>query len=213
MPPAACSAPGMPLIDKYRDMGTVVMGKIESGTVHRGDALMIMPNKVEMAKPGENLRIRLTGVEEEDISSGFVLSSISRPIPAVVEFDAQLQVLELLDHKAIFTAGYKAVLHIHSIVEECEIIDLLQQIDPKTKKPMKKKPLFVKSNAVVHVRLQVNEPICVEKFSDIAQLGRFTLRDEGKTVAIGKVGTNIDSGSGSGTWHQLCNYEVTEYRN
>jgi GTPase len=36
----------MPLIDKFKDMGTVVMGKIESGSVHRGDTLMIMPNKV-----------------------------------------------------------------------------------------------------------------------------------------------------------------------
>jgi len=51
--------------------------------------------------------------------------------------------------QAIFTAGYKAVLHIHAVVEECEIVELLQQIDPKTKKPMKKKVLFVKTSAVV----------------------------------------------------------------
>ena len=38
----------MPLIDKYRDMGTVVMGKIESGSVRRGDTLMVMPNKVSV---------------------------------------------------------------------------------------------------------------------------------------------------------------------
>ncbi|KAH9547023.1 hypothetical protein CY35_11G011800 [Sphagnum magellanicum] len=191
----------MPLIDKYRDMGTVVMGKIESGSVRRGDTLMIMPNKatvkvvtvyrdndeVNYARPGENLRIRLSGVEEEDISPGFVLSSVRSPIPAVLEFDAQLQILELLDHKAIFTAGYKAVLHIHAVVEECEIMGLLHQIDPRTKKPIRKKILFVKSGAVVVVRLQVNELICVEKFEDFPQLGRFTLRDEGKTVAIGKV--------------------------
>ncbi|CAM6017017.1 unnamed protein product [Sphagnum balticum] len=191
----------MPLIDKYRDMGTVVMGKIESGSVRRGDTLMIMPNKatvkvvtvyrdndeVNYARPGENLRIRLSGVEEEDISPGFVLSSVRSPIPAVLEFDAQLQILELLDHKAIFTAGYKAVLHIHAVVEECEIMGLLHQIDPKTKKPIRKKILFVKSGAVVVVRIQVNELICVEKFEDFPQLGRFTLRDEGKTVAIGKV--------------------------
>ena len=30
-------------------------------------------------------------------------------------------------------------------------------------------------------------PICVERFVDYPQLGRFTLRDEGRTVAIGKV--------------------------
>jgi peptide chain release factor subunit 3 len=77
----------MPLQDKYKDMGTVVMGKIESGTVRRGDNLLVMPNKipvkvvaifrdadeVQAAKPGENLRIRLSGVEEEDITPGYVV--------------------------------------------------------------------------------------------------------------------------------------------
>lgn len=191
----------MPLIDRFKDMGTVVMGKIESGTVRQGDSLTIMPNKVHVkvvavyresdeikyARPGENVRVKLSGVEEDDISTGFVLSSISNPIQAVLEFEAQLQILELLEHKAIFTAGYKAVLHIHSVVEECEIMELLEQMDPRTKKPMKKKCLFVKTGAVVLCRIQVNDTICVEKFSDYPQLGRFTLRDEGKTVAIGKV--------------------------
>lgn len=57
--------------------------------------------------------------------------------------------------QAIFTAGYKAVLHIHSVVEECEIIELLQEIDQKTRKPLKRKVLFVKSSAVVVVKIQV----------------------------------------------------------
>ncbi|CAJ1936675.1 unnamed protein product [Sphenostylis stenocarpa] len=190
----------MPIIDKFKDMGTVVMGKVESGTVREGDSLLVMPNKdqvkvvaifidedrVKRAGPGENLRIRLSGVEEEDILSGFVLSSVATPIPAVTEFVAQLVILELLDN-AIFTAGYKAVLHIHSVVEECEIVELIQQIDTKTKKPLKKKVLFVKNGAVVVCRVQVNNSICIEKFSDFPQLGRFTLRTEGKTVAVGKV--------------------------
>ncbi|MED6124319.1 hypothetical protein PIB30_057869, partial [Stylosanthes scabra] len=176
----------MPIIDKFKDMGTVVMGKVESGTVREGDSLLVMPNKVRRAGPGENLRIRLSGVEEEDVSSGFVLSSVANSIPAVTEFVAQLAILELLDN-AIFTAGYKAVLHIHSVVEECEIIELLHQIDPKTRKPMKKKVLFVKNGANVVCRIQVSSMICIEKFSDFPQLGRFTLRSEGKTVAVGKV--------------------------
>ncbi|XP_042499931.1 eukaryotic peptide chain release factor GTP-binding subunit ERF3A-like [Macadamia integrifolia] len=190
----------MPIIDKFKDMGTVVMGKIESGSICEGDSLLVMPNKahvkvlavscdenrVRRAGPGENVRVKLSGVEEEDVLSGFVLSCAAKPIAAVSEFDAQLQILELLDN-AIFTAGYKAVLHIHSVVEECEIVELLQQIDPKTKKPMKKKVLFVKNGAVVVCRVQVNNFICIEKFSDFPQLGRFTLRTEGKTVAVGKV--------------------------
>lgn len=46
-----CCVCRMPLIDKFRDMGTVVMGKIESGSVRRGDTLMVMPNKVSV-RPG-----------------------------------------------------------------------------------------------------------------------------------------------------------------
>jgi translation elongation factor EF-1alpha len=34
------------MIDKYKDMGTIVMGKIESGTIKKGDSLLVMPNKV-----------------------------------------------------------------------------------------------------------------------------------------------------------------------
>ncbi|WRX17288.1 Translational (tr)-type GTP-binding domain - like 7 [Theobroma cacao] len=158
----------MPIIDKFKDMGTVVMEKVESGSVLEGDSLLVMPNKAQVnvlsvyfdenkvrcAGPGENLRVRLSGIEEDDILSGFVLSSVVKPIAAVAEFTAQLQILELLEN-AIFTAGYKAVLHIHSVVEECEIVELLQEIDPKTKKPMKKKVLFVKNGAVVVCRIQV----------------------------------------------------------
>ncbi|KAF7123194.1 hypothetical protein RHSIM_Rhsim12G0140200 [Rhododendron simsii] len=190
----------LPIIDKFKDLGTVVMGKVESGSVREGDNLLVMPNraqvkvlaiycdedKVRHAGPGENLRVRLSGIEEEDILSGFVLCSVANPIPAVSEFVAQLQILESLDN-AIFTAGYKAVLHIHAIVEECEIVELMQQIDPKTKKPMKKKVLFVKNGAVVICRMQVNNTICIERFTAFPQLGRFTLRTEGKTVAVGKV--------------------------
>lgn len=39
----------MSIIDKFRDMGTVVMGKIESGTIREGDSLVIMPNKVSIS--------------------------------------------------------------------------------------------------------------------------------------------------------------------
>ena len=37
------------------------------------------------------------------------------------------------------------------------------------------------------VRIQMVNTVCIERFKDYPQLGRFTLRDEGRTVAIGKV--------------------------
>ena len=35
----------MSVIDKYKDMGTIVMGKSEAGIVRKGDRLYVMPNK------------------------------------------------------------------------------------------------------------------------------------------------------------------------
>ncbi|KAK2366591.1 eukaryotic peptide chain release factor GTP-binding subunit ERF3A [Trifolium repens] len=56
----------------------------------------------------------------------------------VVDASTSSMVLEL-PYKAIFTVGYSSTLHIHSVEEECEIVELLQQTGPKTKEPMEKK--------------------------------------------------------------------------
>ena len=189
----------MPIMDKYKDMGTVVMGKCESGVVAKGDKLTMMPNKVpvkvtavwrdeievQAARPGENLRLRLSGIEEDEVSAGFVLSDPYKRVPVVHQFEAQIVVLDLLEHKPILTGGYTAILHLHSVVEECEVIKLVAAIDPKTKE--KKKTKFVKSDSICIARIAVEKSICVESFDTNPQLGRFTLRDEGRTIAIGKV--------------------------
>lgn len=36
----------MPIVDKYKDMGTVLMGKVESGECKKGQTMLIMPNRV-----------------------------------------------------------------------------------------------------------------------------------------------------------------------
>lgn len=37
------------------------------------------------------------------------------------------------------------------------------------------------------VTIECRVPVCLEKFEFIEHMGRFTLRDEGKTIALGKV--------------------------
>lgn len=36
----------LPVSEKYNELGTMVMGKIESGRVKKGDTLLVMPNRV-----------------------------------------------------------------------------------------------------------------------------------------------------------------------
>jgi len=87
----------------------------------------------------------------------------------------------------LFSAGYECVLHAGSAVEEVKVVKLLDLLDAKTGLSIQKLPTFVKEKAVVIVHFSLSKPICCEKFDDYAQLGRFTLRDEGKTIAFGKI--------------------------
>lgn len=190
----------VPLLEGFRDNGTMAVGKVESGTVYPSTSYMLMPNKAKVkvlsvsfedlevayAKPGENVRLKLFGIEEDQISKGFVLCPIEKPCTVVVEFVGRVAVVELLEHRPILTAGYSCVLHAHTACEETEFSELLEVVDKKTKKK-KVKPQFVTSDSMVVCRMQMTQPICLEAFDKVPQLGRFTLRDEGKTIAIGKV--------------------------
>jgi len=192
----------IPVIDKHKDRGfTMVLGKVEAGTITRGDQLFVMPGRIPVevqqlfldetdsvrrALPGENLRVLLKGIEEENVHRGYVLCDRVSPVPCVTKFECQLAIVELLAHKPIFSAGYKAVIHTHTAVEECTLIVILSQLD-KTGKVIKKKPGWVKAQQVCKAILEISASIPCELFSDTPQLGRFTLRDEGKTIAIGKI--------------------------
>jgi len=192
----------VPIFDRYKDRGcTVVMGKLESGSLHIGQKLMLMPNKDQVevvylandqkelrsALPGENLKIGVKGVEEENVREGHLLCSDDRPVPCVDTFDAQLVILELRDSVPVFTAGFEAVIHIHTAVQECSVVALIATVDIKTGEIAQKRPRFVTVGAVVRVRIKLAQSIPIERFVDFPQLGRFSLRDCGKTVAFGKV--------------------------
>jgi len=95
-------------------------------------------------------------------------------------------IVELLDHRPLITAGYSCVLHIHTASEEVTFSHLLESVDKKLKRK-KLNPQFVKNGEMVVCILQLAQPVCMESFLIRPQLGRFTLRDEGKTIAIGKI--------------------------
>jgi len=192
----------LPILSKYKDMGTMVEGKVEQGTVTVGDKLFVMPNRtpVEVLNVwldqeeasyligGENARVKLKDISDEDIQPGFVLSPRGdAAVKAVRRFEVQLAIVELLEHKSIFSAGYTAILHVHAVAEECQVIKLTSQINKKTGARSKRAPMFVKAGAVITCVVEVEQAVCIEPFDVCPQLGRFTLRDEGRTIGIGKI--------------------------
>ncbi|MEE6497575.1 hypothetical protein FKM82_002774 [Ascaphus truei] len=181
----------LPIVDKYKDMGTVVLGKLEAGSICKGQQLVMMPNKhtvevlsllsdeveTEHVVPGENLKLRLKGIEEEEILPGFILCDPNNVCHSGRTFDAQIVIIE---HKSIICPGYNAVLHIHTCIEEVEITALICLVDKKSGEKSKTRPRFVKQDQVCIARLKTAGTICLETFKDFPQMGRFTLRDEGR---------------------------------
>lgn len=90
----------------------------------------------------------------------------------------------------MISSGYSAVLHIHAATVEVQFNKLIVLIDPKTGERTQEHPRFIKQGQVAIARFELTKPgqvICIEPFKRFPQLGRFTLRDEDKTIAFGKV--------------------------
>ncbi|KAG7378236.1 hypothetical protein PHYPSEUDO_010390 [Phytophthora pseudosyringae] len=192
----------VPMLDRYSERGTIALGKVESGVLKTGQKVLLMPTTataivnqvyineqpVRTAKPGENVTMRLScGLD--DVLKGFVLCGTKEEAPprAIHAFAAQIALVDTLEHRPLLTAGYKCILHIHTVAQECVVAKLLRPIDPKTGKPVKKHVTFIKQGQAVVCRIEVEQSIMIETFANMPQLGRLTLRDEGKTIAIGKV--------------------------
>ncbi|KAL8654661.1 MAG: hypothetical protein Q9226_003345 [Calogaya cf. arnoldii] len=192
----------MPVNAKFKDMGTMIEGKIEAGVLRKTNNYLLMPNRdnvsisalygetedeIPNAQCGDQVRLRIRGVEEEDIQPGFVLCSPKRPVHCVAAFEAQIHLLEL---KSILSAGFNCVLHVHSAIEEVTFGALLHKLEKGTGRKSKKPPPFGKQGMAVIARLEVISAagkVCVETYETLPQLGRFTLRDQGQTIAIGKI--------------------------
>ncbi len=192
----------LPVQNRYRYKGSIYcIGKVEQGKLCTGMKLSIMPtdkqlevlsilvddHDVKVAMPGENIELQVKGVSYEDIQSGYVLGPMDDKCSRTTAFFAQLVVFPLLPHKPLISAGYTCILHIHNLSVKCSIDALVAELNKKTGRRLKKRPPFVRAGSVITAKLSVDQSIAIEMFAISPKLGRFTLRDEGKTIAIGKV--------------------------
>jgi len=190
----------LPIQDVYTitGVGTVPVGRIETGILKVNDKVIIMPanvtgevKSIEMhhvqmpqAEPGDNIGFNLKGVEKNAIRRGDVLGLPSNPPTVAEEFTAQIVVL---NHPTAITVGYQPVLHCHTAQVACSVTEITKKIDPKTGQTVAEKPDFIKTGDVAIVKFKPTKPMAIEKASDFPQLGRFAIRDMGQTVAAGLV--------------------------
>jgi elongation factor 1-alpha len=190
----------IPVQDAYTisGIGTVPVGRVETGIMRPGDKIIFMPAKavgevksIEMhhqeikeAVPGDNIGWNVRGVEKKDIRRGDVCGSVAKPPTVAEEFTAQIVVLQ---HPSAITIGYTPVLHCHTAQVAGTITAILKKLDPKTGQVAAENPDFIKAGDAAIVVIKPAKPLCIEKVKDIPQLGRFAIRDMGMTIAAGMV--------------------------
>jgi peptide chain release factor subunit 3 len=187
------------ILDRYKENQVYIMGKIESGTIKYGDVYTLMPSGAKItvdwlfnseekgvpyALPGENIRIRCKGIDSEnEVNRGNILCSNDNLCLTFNVFEAEIQLLELPDN-LIVAEGFSCMLHYHTFIEECTITPK-SEINRKTKAETKVK--FVRSQARLKAFVKTKNVLCGEKYETFNNLGRFSMRYEGSTIAIGKI--------------------------
>jgi len=188
----------IPVLDRYTDRGTIAMGKIESGTIRPGMKVTVMPTRqvfkvdalwneetpLKCARPGENILVKLNGANMEDVQKGFVICS-APPCRSVDKLICQIMVMDLPEQAKILTAGFTAVFHAHCAEEEATITTIFETTDRRGK--VLKGARFANVGMTVICMIELARTVPCETFEDYPFLGRFTLRTEGKTCAIGVI--------------------------
>ncbi len=190
----------LPLQDVYSitGVGTVPVGRVETGTFKVGDTVSIMPGNhlaevksiethhtpIQEAKAGDNIGFNLRGIDKGTIRRGDVIGSKDNPATVVKEMTAQIIVVH---HPTAIAPGYTPVIHAHTAQAAATITELISKLDPRTGAPLEEKPKSLKTGDAAIVKIQPLRPLCIETFKEFPELGRFALRDMGTTIAAGVV--------------------------
>ena len=190
----------VPIQDVYTitGVGTVPVGRVETGHMKVGDPVIIMPEglpaeiksiethhtPMQEAFAGDNIGFNLRGVSKTDFHRGSVLGPPSNPPTIAKEFLAQIIVVF---HPTAIAAGYTPVLHAHTAQVAATITEIVAKIDPRTGQPTEEKPKTIKTGDSAIVKITPLRPLVLETFKEFPELGRFALRDMGSTVAAGIV--------------------------
>ncbi|MEM0379221.1 MAG: translation elongation factor EF-1 subunit alpha [Nanopusillaceae archaeon] len=188
-----------------KGVGIVPVGRVEAGRLRAGDKIVVLPSKkpngvigevksiqmhhqdLEEAIAGDNIGFNVKGIEKQDIGRGDLVGKLNEQLPKLVEeLTARIFILW---HPSAVAVGYSPVLHIHTASVPVKIVEIVAKIDPRTGQEIEKNPQFLKTGDAAIVRIVPLKPLAAERYQDFpnTSLGRFAIRDMGKTVAVGQI--------------------------
>ena len=193
----------LPIQDSYSIKGTgvVPVGRVETGILKKGDKILIMPTgfegeirsiemhheEIPQAIPGDNIGFSIRGITIEDASRGDCLGHPKDPPTVITPNGKWTGQIIVIWHPTALAQGYTPVVHAHTAQVAAKFSSLLKKLDQKTGAVIEDSPKFLKKNEAAIVELKPIKKMCLEKYEDFPEMGRFAVRDMGRTVAVGIV--------------------------
>ncbi|RLO00734.1 hypothetical protein DYB28_009035 [Aphanomyces astaci] len=189
-------------------LGLTVSGRVYTGALSTGDTVLLMPGGVRatvkaiemnglpvlLASAGDNVDVGLAGLDPSALHVGGLLCSVVSPVRVhihpnsvasmVRKFEAQIMTMPGVE--VPLAKGTCVTLHIHSVDEPVHVTRLVSTLK-KSGEVDKKKPRCITRNSSAVVQISSQRPLGLELFSEFRNLGRFTLRERGVTLAAGIV--------------------------
>ena len=204
-PPRALDRPfRMVVSDAFssQTQGFCISGKVDSGVVLPRERLLLAPmmlpvtvksienngRAAKAASAGENVELGIKDVDDSQVMTGQILCDPAHPVPLVTRIEAQI-VAHQSRKRVPLLPGVSLVLHTQSSSEAAAITRIVALLAQDGTVLPKKTSRFVPSgsNALVEITLAPGKRLCMETYADYRDLGRFSLRKDDETVAVGIV--------------------------
>ena len=182
--------------DIYEIEGTkIIMSKILTGSLEEGKIVNFDPSgekglikKIEMfgkevqkARPGDSVGLIINGLHEA--KRGQVISYPQNRVKVVRSFVGEL----LLFSDIELRNGNVLTIRCGTAENSCRVQEILERIDAVNLTIDAKFPEVLKSGDVGKILFSALEPMCIEKFSEFPELGRFVINGPRGAIGAGIV--------------------------
>ena len=184
-----------------KGIGTVVAGRIETGTLRPNDIVGFVPSNIggckvfsiemhhksySQAVPGDNIGINLKGLSKDLLpKTGDVMyiekENVLKPVST---FRAMVFVQE---HPGQLKKGYTPIVHIRTGKTACKITEIHWKMSKKTANAKVENPEFLEAYEQAEVTFQPMLPFYCESYENSQGLGRVAIMESNSLVMLGKV--------------------------
>ena len=175
----------------HLDSERVAVGRVESGTLRKGDELFfqpsaikerverirVYPQDVEEARMGDSIGIVIRG----EVRRGDVGGRPENPPATLESFLGEVVLLE-----GTLKRGDEFEIKCGAKKARCRVKEIKERINSETGEVMGKNSGEIGANEAATIIFET-EPLVLEKFSEIPELGRFVIARKSKNVGAGVV--------------------------